>query len=132
MLDYYPAVRQKFGSGMDRVSKVNLLLESEDTDDILKSLRQAHPEIEGRLGLKHVPSVMPSSPSLSTPVAQTAASDSHGTSILRNEPPQYVLHLSDLHFAESTQAAQWHTQLMLDLRNQMQIESLAGIVLSGD
>ena len=130
-LDYFPDVQQKFSSGMDRVSKVNLLLESEDSDEILKALQRAHPEIAARLGHKHVLPAAPSPPS-SAPTAQPNASDASSTPIRPDEPPQYVLHLSDMHFAESAQAAQWHTQLMLDLRNQMQIESLAGIVLSGD
>ena len=130
-LDYFPDVQQKFSSGMDRVSKVNLLLESEDSDEILKALQRAHPEIAARLGHKHVLPAAPSPPS-SAPTAQPNASDASSTPIRPDEPPQYVLHLSDMHFAESAQAAQWHTQLMLDLREQMQIESLSGIVLSGD
>jgi predicted phosphodiesterase len=131
VLDYFPEVQQKFSSGMDRTSKVNLLLESEDSDEILKALHRAHPEIAARLGHKHVLPAAPS-PSSFDPTAMPTASDASSPPITQDEPPQYVLHLSDLHFAESTQAAQWHTQLMLDLRNQMQVESLAGIVLSGD
>ncbi|MBL9044738.1 MAG: hypothetical protein JNM83_24215, partial [Myxococcales bacterium] len=61
-LDYFPDVQQKFSSGMDRVSKVNLLLESEDSDEILKALQRAHPEIAARLGHKHVLPAAPSPP----------------------------------------------------------------------
>jgi hypothetical protein len=131
VLDYFSDVARKFGSGMDRVGKMNLLMQSIEEDEILSALLRAHPEIQARLGQKHV---LPTArhPLSSVPAALPVASVASSTLNPQDEPPQYVLHLSDLHFAESTQAAQWHTQLMLDLRNQMQIESLSGIVLSGD
>ncbi len=45
---------------------------------------------------------------------------------------KYLLHLSDLHFTDSSQAVLWHTQLLLDLKSQMQVKELAGILISGD
>ena len=82
VLDYFPEVQQKFSSGMDRVSKVNLLLESEDSDEILKALHRAHPEIAARLGHKHVLPAAPS-PSSSDPTAMPTASDA-------SSPPHYT------------------------------------------
>lgn len=43
-LDYFPDVKGKFSNGMDRVAKVNLLLELEQSDEILRRLRESEPE----------------------------------------------------------------------------------------
>lgn len=54
-LDYFSSVQKRFVDGMDRVQKVNLLLEVANPDDVLKTLRQAFPEEIRRLecSIKH-------------------------------------------------------------------------------
>ncbi len=71
-------------------------------------------------------------PQLKPPTPASATPNSAPASSASLPPPKYVLHLSDLHFSEDTQADQWHTQLHLDLRDQMQIRELSAVVISGD
>lgn len=42
--DYYPKTRQRLGDGMDRVQKVNLLLDQEGAEAVVDKLRVAQPE----------------------------------------------------------------------------------------
>ena len=42
--DYYPKTRQRLGDGMDRVQKVNLLLDQEGAEAVVAKLRVAQPE----------------------------------------------------------------------------------------
>ena len=44
----------------------------------------------------------------------------------------YILHLSDLHFGTPDNAQLWSTQLLLDLRQDLQIPHLNTLILSGD
>ncbi len=112
VLDYFPDVYRRYVGGMDRTNRTSLLFDSIDADDIVRALASTHPKIAARLRALRVQSA----PAQPRPAI----------------PPKFILHLSDLHFAESSQAPQWHTQLLLDLRNQMRIKELAGIVISGD
>jgi hypothetical protein len=43
-LDHFPDVHGRFGSGMDRVTKINILLERKDPEEIFAKLTDAHPE----------------------------------------------------------------------------------------
>ena len=43
-LDYFPDTKQKFSGGMDRTQKLNLLLESEDAQEIIQALQRQEPE----------------------------------------------------------------------------------------
>lgn len=52
--------------------------------------------------------------------------------MLRSLKRKYILHLSDLHFVESSHASLSYTQLLLDLKQQLHIEKLSAIVVSGD
>jgi DNA-binding NtrC family response regulator len=42
-LDYFPEVHQHFTDGMDRVQRISLLLEMEDSEEILRRLREREP-----------------------------------------------------------------------------------------
>lgn len=44
----------------------------------------------------------------------------------------YILHLSDLHFDKQEQAILWSNQLAQDLKNELNIQSLDALILSGD
>lgn len=46
--------------------------------------------------------------------------------------PYCVLHLSDLHFKKAEEAALWHTQLRIDLRQALKFNKLKAVVISGD
>lgn len=115
VLDYFPTVYERYVGGMDRLSRTSLLFESVDTEDILRALSSSHPRIAARLSA--FPAPAPAQPRAVSVLATSS---------------KYILHLSDLHFTESSQAPQWHTQILLDLKNQMQIKELAGVVISGD
>jgi 3',5'-cyclic AMP phosphodiesterase CpdA len=135
VLDYFPDVQRNFAGGMDRTSKLNLLLESVDGDDILRGLIKLKPALAARLHMAAVSA--PAAPSVtSTPVEKPSPASidpvSPPVSLASKPPPKYVLHLSDLHFSDETQADQWHAQLLLDLRNQMKIQELSAVVISGD
>lgn len=135
VLDYFPDAHRNFTSGMDRTSKLNLLLESVDGDDILRALIKLKPALAARLHIAAASA--PAAPSVtSTPVEKPSPASidpvSLPASLASVPPPKYVLHLSDLHFSDEHQADQWHTQLLLDLRNQMQIRELSAVVISGD
>ena len=41
--DYFPAIYQRFSNGMDRTSRLNLLLQLADRREILKHLRAEYP-----------------------------------------------------------------------------------------
>ncbi len=135
VLDYFPDVHRNFTGGMDRTGKLNLLLESVDGDNILQALIKRKSALAAPLHITAAsalaaPSVTPTpfekpSPASIDPVSLPA-------SLASMPPPKYVLHLSDLHFSYEHQADQWHTQLLLDLRNQMQIRELSAVVISGD
>lgn len=135
VLDYFPDVHRNFTSGMDRTSKLNLLLESVDGVDILRALIKLKPALAARLHIAAASA--PAAPSVtSAPVEKPSPASidtvSLPASLASMPPPKYVLHLSDLHFSDEHQADQWHTQLLLDLRNQMQIQELSAVVISGD
>jgi hypothetical protein len=42
-MDYFPSVYRRFGGGMERVEKTNLLLSVASTDEVLDALKQSHP-----------------------------------------------------------------------------------------
>jgi WD40 repeat protein/DNA polymerase III delta prime subunit/UDP-2,3-diacylglucosamine pyrophosphatase LpxH len=44
----------------------------------------------------------------------------------------YILHLSDLHFGNSTEADTWYDQLSADLHNSLKVTHLDALILSGD
>ncbi len=136
VLDRFPVVHRKFAGGMNRIQKLNLLLESNDTSEILHALLKEKPALA--VGLSAASASATAAPPVKTPTlaetpstapipaaAQMASSDSL-------PPPKYLLHLSDLHFSDENQADQWHAQLLLDLRKQMQIRELSGVIVSGD
>ena len=135
VLDYFPNVHRNFTGGMDRTSKLNLLLESVDGDDILRVLIKLEPELAARLHIAAASA--PAAPNMTpTPIEKPSPASIDPVSLSASSaslpPPKYVLHLSDLHFSEDTEADQWHTQLLLDLRDQMQIRELSAVVISGD
>ena len=39
-IDYFPQIQRRFASGMDRISRTSILLESTDVTQILEGLRQ--------------------------------------------------------------------------------------------
>ena len=136
VLDRFPVVHRKFAGGMNRIQKLNLLLESNDTSEILHALLKEKPALA--VGLPEASASSTAAQPVTTPTlvekpssapipaaAQMASSDSL-------PPPKYLLHLSDLHFSDENQADQWHAQLLLDLRKQMQIRELSGVIVSGD
>ena len=132
--DRFPDVFRGFTGGMTRTRKLNLLLESVDGDVILHALNTLNTTRATRL------SSATSAPAHSDTTAEPAelptpespAHISEPASVASKPPPKYVLHLSDLHFSDETQVDQWHAQLLLDLRNQMQIRELSAVVISGD
>ncbi|MBL8632113.1 MAG: SUMF1/EgtB/PvdO family nonheme iron enzyme [Myxococcales bacterium] len=135
VLDYFPDVHRNFTGGMDRTSKLNLLLESVDGDDILRALIKWKPALAARLHIADASA--PAAPGVTSPPVEKPSPASIDpvslpASLASMPPPKYVLHLSDLHFSDETQADQWHAQLLLDLRNQMQIRELSAVIISGD
>ncbi len=118
VLDHFPNVYGRYSGGMDRLERTTLLFQIVETEDILRALSLSHPKTAARLS-----ALRATAPAQPRVVAFARAPATQ---------PKYILHLSDLHFTESSQAPQWHTQLMLDLINQMRIKELAGVVISGD
>lgn len=47
-LDYFPAIKRRFSSGMDRDAKLSLLIESEPPEVILQFAREAEPKRSNR------------------------------------------------------------------------------------
>lgn len=129
VLDYFPSVHVRFVGGMDRLSRTNLLLECVDVDDIVRLLIAYHPAVAQRIGAAEPTASRDHSGQDGTTALGSAHAHSQPRNTMRSK---YLLHLSDLHFTDSSQALLWHTQLLLDLKNQMQVKELAGILISGD
>ncbi len=129
VLDYFLDTYRNFSGGMDRTTRISQLLEREGRDDVLRALLQCNPEVETKLSKRRQTvwnsSVSPPDGESLTPPAAIPV-HTHAA------PPQLVLHLSDVHISEDSQAEQWHTQLLLDLQKQMRIRALAGVIISGD
>ena len=53
--DYFPRTRQRLGDGMDRVQKVNLLLDQEGAEAVVAKLRVAEPEALAKYEHSHGP-----------------------------------------------------------------------------
>ncbi len=53
--DYFPKTRQRLGDGMDRVQKVNLLLDQEGAEAVVAKLRVAQPEALAKYEHSHGP-----------------------------------------------------------------------------
>ena len=53
--DYFPRTRQRLGDGMDRVQKVNLLLDQEGAEAVVAKLRVAQPEALAKYEHSHGP-----------------------------------------------------------------------------
>ena len=143
VLDQFPEVYRSFSGSQDRTSRFNLLLESVDTEEILRALLLTEPSAATKLAtlaastnsttattataagsVNSNPADLPAQPARpAVPAAQSAS---------MKLPPKFILHLSDLHFTERDQATGWYTQLLLDLKQQMGIAELFAVVISGD
>jgi len=53
--DYFPKTRQRLGDGMDRVQKVNLLLDQEGAEEVVAKLQVAQPEALAKYEHSHGP-----------------------------------------------------------------------------
>ncbi len=69
VLDYFPDVHRGFTGEMDRTSKLNLLLESVDGDDILRALIKLKPALAARLHIAAASA--PAALSVKEPLATT-------------------------------------------------------------
>ena len=132
LLDYFPETKKQCTDGMTRIQKLNLLLEKEDASEILNALHSKRPQLAGgsRAGVTAQQDASPriiEEPTF-TPKPNSAQLESPDSL----PPPRYFLHLSDLHFSDENQADQWHAQLLLDMRKQMKIRELSGVIVSGD
>lgn len=75
LLDYFPAVYGNLSSGMDRTSRVNLLLRQESLAEILKHLvERLEPKKREQLDAMLTPQPPPNSPNLPAEVAHKASS----------------------------------------------------------
>lgn len=129
--DYFPLTYREFNGAMDRTSRITLLLQSIDLLEIAGALFDAYPGVREELP-PGLPFVKPVARAESKSDLKARDLSQETISTLDTRRGKYVLHLSDLHFGTLADAAQWHTQLILDLRNQLGIKELAAVILSGD
>lgn len=111
-LDYFPDTKQKFAGSMDRVQKLNLLLEREDAQEIVRALKKHDPkrytrslqqlaegETEVKAPVLTAPSAAP--PRADSSPAQPTSPPLVGSLSSARDTTITILHVSDMQFGRN-------------------------------